>query len=194
MSIITPPPQRPRRGLMRWRPQRPLGRRPPRSRLSRPLAAAGGAAALTLGAAAATVVVGGLMVAGLGVLIGGGLLLTGYWFKAKRSGVWAHVLVESDDAVISLAIPIPISLIRWGLRRAPISDDAAEMARMILEDPELLDALRHDAIEIQVDDDSGHVEVIIGPRRKRWRAFQFHPIRSTSQNHAIVPLEEKNHG
>ncbi len=192
MSIITPPPKHSGPGLTRRRPRNPLARRRPRGRMSRPLAVAGGAAALTLGAAVATVVVGGLLVVGLGAFIGGGLLLTGYWYKARRSGIWAHVLVDSDDAVISLAFPIPIALIHWGLRRAPIDDDAADLARMILEDPELLETLHHDAIEIVVDDGPEHVEVVIGPRRKNWRAFQFNPLRSFSPNQLSFQLEDKS--
>jgi hypothetical protein len=184
------PPSIPKKHLTRWRHPAPLARLQAKGQGSKALAAAGGAAAVTLGAAIATVVVGGLVVMGLGALIAGGLLLTGYWFKAKRSGIWLHVLVDSDDAVISLALPIPISLIRLGLRRAPISDDAADIARLILDDPELLKTLRHDAIEVIVDDGPEHIEVVIGPRRKQWRAFQFNPVRSFSKHASIAPLEE----
>ncbi|HHB90109.1 MAG TPA: hypothetical protein ENK60_02240 [Anaerolineae bacterium] len=192
MSILTPSPFRPKRSLARWRP-RGLVQRGPRGHLARPLALVGGAAALTIGAAVATLVVGGLMVVGLGALIGGGLILSGYWFKTKRSGIWLHLLVDSEDVVISLAFPLPLTLFRWGLRRAPIDDNVADLARMILEDPELMNTLRHDAIEIQVDDGSDHIEVVIGPRRKHWRAFQFHPLRSITRNHSSHLLEENNH-
>jgi len=148
----------------------------------------GGAGALALGTVVAMLALGGVVVAGVGAIIGGGLLLSGYWIKANRHGVWAHVFVDSDDVVLSLAFPIPISLIHWALRRAPIDDEAAAMARMILDDPILLETLRHDAIEIMVDDGLEHVEVVIGPRRSHWRAFQFNPRPAFSQSQS--PMEE----
>ncbi len=165
----------------------PLARRRP----PRPLVAMGGAGVLALGAAVTMLALGGVVVAGLGAVIGGGILLSGYWVRAKRNGVWAHVFVDSEDVVLSLAFPIPISLIHWALRRAPIDDEAAAMARMILDDPVLMETLRHDAIEIVADEGSEHVEVVIGPRRRHWRAFQFHPRRSVSQSHFPSPMEEQ---
>jgi hypothetical protein len=147
--------------------------------------------ALAVGGVATAVVVGSLAVAGIGALALGALFVGGYWFRAKHKGVWLHVLVDSDDAVISLALPIPISLLRWGVALAP--DDAAEMARMILEDPELMETLHRDAIEIVLDSDGDHIEVVIGPRRKKWRAIQFNPIRSFSQTNSLTQLEETDY-
>ncbi len=183
--------------LTRWRPRNPLQRWEKRGRPGGPLALAAGGVTLALSVAATAVLLGGVVILGMGALAIGGMLVTGYWFRAQRNGIWVHVLVDSDDAVISLAMPIPLGLIRWGLRRAPLDDDAAAMARLILEDPELLETLRHDAIEIVVDDGPDHIEVVIGPRRKRWRSFQFKPIRTHSQTHSQTPsvifLEESHH-
>jgi len=179
MSIMKPP-RKPRgRGITRWRPRLPRLRG--NGRLSRPLAAAGTVTALAVGGVAATIVLGGVIVAGVGALAIGAVAVTGYWFWAKRKGIWAHVLVDTDDVVISLAVPIPISLLNLGLSLSPVPDDATEMARLILNDPELLDTLHKDAIEIVVDSGADHIEVVIGPRRKHWRAIQFNPVRSFSR-------------
>lgn len=196
MSLFTPHKDiivRPKT-LNRWQGRRELSPRAPhrRGRLARPLAAAGVLGGLALGAAATVVVVGGLLVVGIGILAVGTLALGGLWLKARRSGVWLHVLVDSDDVVISLAIPLPLSLIRWGLQFAPAPDTAA-IAQAIIEDPELLDALRQDAIEITVDDGADHIEVVVGPRRKRWRTFQFRPIRAISKTQFSPITEEINH-
>ena len=61
---------------------------------------------------------------------------------------------------------------------------------MILEDPDLMAALHHDAIEIMIDSDGDHIEVVIGPRRKQWRAIQFNPVRSFSQTKSLTHQEE----
>ena len=199
MSIITPPPAPPtpakkkRRGnrIVRWRPRVPAMRG--KGRLNRPLSKAGTVVALAAGGVTATIVLGGVIVAGVGALAIGAIAVTGYWFWARRKGIWAHVLVDTDDVVISLAVPIPISLLNLGLSLSPVPDDAADMARLILSDPELLKTLHKDAIEIVVDSGTDHIEVVIGPRRKKWRAIQFNPIRSFSQTPSLPEQEDTNH-
>ncbi|HEY52800.1 MAG TPA: hypothetical protein G4N94_05020 [Caldilineae bacterium] len=181
--------------LDRWQGRRELSARTPRrhGRLTKPLTAVGILGGLALGAAATVIVAGGLLVVGIGILAVGVLALGRLWLKAQRSGVWLHVLVDNDDVVISLVFPLPISLVCRGLQLVPATDDAVEMARMILEDPELLDTLHTDAIEITVDDGADHIEVVVGPRRKRWRAFQFRPIRAISKTQFSPITEEINH-
>ncbi len=179
MSIMKPP-RKPRGNrITRWRPRLPRLRG--NGRLARPLAAVGTGTALAVGGVAATVVLGGVIVAGVGALAIGAMAVTGYWFWAKHRGIWAHVLVDTDDLVLSLALPIPVSLMRLGVNLSPVPDDAADMARLILNDPELLETLHKEAIEIVVDSGTDHIEVVIGPRRKQWRAIQFNPVRSFSQ-------------
>ena len=188
MSIMKPP-RKPRgRNITRWRPRLPRLRG--NGRLSRPLAAAGTVTALAVGGAATAIVLGGVVVIGVGALAIGAVAVGGYWFWAERKGIWAHVLVDTDDVVISLAVPIPVSLLRAGVGIAPVPDDAVDMARMILEDPELLETLHKDAIEIVVDSGGDHVEVVIGPRRKHWRAIQFNPVRSFSRTKQLSQTEE----
>ena len=177
--------------VVRWRPQIPARRRT--RRLPRSLTAAGGVTALAVGGVMAAILLGSVIMLGVGALAAGMVIIGGYWFRAKRNGLWVHVLVDTDDVVISLALPIPLALIRWGLRTSPVSDDAVEMARLILEDQELQEALHEDAIEITLDNGSEHVEVIIGQRRKHWRAFQFNLARSFSQTQPLSKLEETTH-
>ncbi len=177
--------------VVRWRPQIPARRRP--RRFPRSLTAAGGVTALAVGGVMAAILLGSVIMLGVGALAAGMVIIGGYWFRAKRNGLWVHVLVDTDDVVISLALPIPLALIRWGLRTSPVSDDAVEMARLILEDQELQEALHEDAIEITLDNGSEHVEVIIGQRRKHWRAFQFNLARSFSQTQPLSKLEETTH-
>ena len=174
-------------GLARWR------RSDKANRPIRPLAIVGAAAAITAVAAAIIVVGGGLLVLGLGALTLGALALAGSWLRAQRNGVWVHVLIDTDDVIISLALPIPLSLLRRGLAMTPISDDDVATVRMILEDPELLKALHEDAIEIIADDGADHIEVVIGPRRRRWRAFQLNLTRSFSQTTSLPHSKEPNH-
>ena len=184
MTILTPSPQQSHKSPpVLWRPGRGLTRWRPRKRHFLPLAAAGGVA---------TLIMGGGTILGLGTLLIGGMVLTRYWAKANRSDIWIHILVDTDDVIISLALPIPLSLLRWGLRRASITAEAANVLHMILEDPELLETLHHDAIEIQVDDGSDHIEVVIGARRKHWRAFQFTPVRSFAKNPLTIQEEKSS--
>ncbi len=195
MSIMQHPRNPGGGGLVRWRPRLHSLRQ--NGRFSRPLAAAGTTAALVGGGAAAVIALGGVVVVGVGALAIGAAAAGSYWFWAKRKAIWVHVLVDNDDAVISLALPIPLSLLRLGLELSPVPDDAVDTARLILEDPELLDALHKDAIEVVLDSDGNHVEVAIGPRRKRWRALQFKPVRSFSQTivktKPLSNLEEITH-
>ena len=191
MSILKPPKKPRSTGIVRWRPRLPRLRG--NGRLSRPLATAGATLAVVTGGVATVIVLGGVVVVGLGALAIGAIAVGGYWFWAKRKGIWAHVLVDTDDVVISLAVPIPLSLLRLGLELAPVPDDAVDMARMILEDPELLNALHKDAIEIIVDSGSDHIELVIGPRRKHWRAIQFNPVHSFSRTKQLSHMEEKTH-
>ena len=188
MSIMRPPKKPRSKGIVRWRPRLPRLRG--NGRLSRPLAAAGTTLAVVTGGVAATIVLGGVVVVGVGALAVGAIAVSGYWLWAKRKGLWAHVLVDTDDVVISLAVPLPLSLLRLGLELAPVPDDAVDMARMIMEDPELLKTLHKDAIEIIVDSGSDHIEVVIGPRRKHWRAIQFNPVRSFSRTKQLSNTEE----
>jgi hypothetical protein len=179
------------KGLTRWRHRLPARRS--NGRLSRPLAAVSALTALTVGGVAAAVALSGVVIVGAGALIIGAIAVSGYWFWAKRKGLWVHVLVDTDDVVISLAIPIPLSLLDLGLTISPVSDGAADTARMILNDPELLKALHEQPIEIILDSGADHIEVVIGSRRKHWRAFQFNPVRSFSQTKSLSNPEEVNH-
>ncbi len=191
MSMMMSP-RKPRGGnLTPWRPKLPTLRG--NRRLPRSLAAAGAVTTLAVAGVATAVVLGSLAVAGVGALILGALAVGGYWFQAKHKGIWLHVLVDTDDVVISLALPIPISLLRRGVALSPASDGAVEMARLILEDPELMSTLHHDAIEIMLDSGNDHIEVVIGPRRKKWRAIQFNPVRSFSQTKSLINQEETNY-
>ncbi len=131
---------------------------------------------------------GGLLV--LGAVAAGALALAGSWLRAQRHGVWVQALLESDDFVISLALPIPLSLLRRALAMTPISDDDVATARTIIEDPELLKALHEDAIEITAGDGADHIEVVIGPRRRRWRVFQFNLTRSFSRTKSLSRSKE----
>lgn len=190
MSILKLSKKSPSTGMVRWRPRLPRlrsGERP-----GRPLAATGVAATL-VGGAAAAIVLGGVAVTGVGVLAISALAIGGYWLRARRKGLWLHVLVDSDDLIVSLALPLPLKLIRWGLEVSPVSDDAVNMVRMFIEDPEVLETLHKDAIEIAIDSGDDHIEVLIGPRRKYWRTFQFNPIRSFSQTKRLSQLEENSH-
>ena len=119
MSIMKPP-RKPRgRHLTRWRPRLPARRG--NRRLSRSLATAGTVAALAVGGVATAVVVGSLAFAAVGALALGALVVGGYWFWAKHKGIWLHVLVDTDDAVISLALPIPISCCAGAWRSRPMT-------------------------------------------------------------------------
>lgn len=192
MKIIRPHRFNPRQ-LARWHPRRRLPGLRGNGRLTRPLAAAGGIAALTIGAAATALVAGGLLVIGLGLITVGAIVVGVYWFRAKRNGIWLHVLVDTDDVVISLAIPIPLSLLHQALKMSPASDDTAQMVRQFLKDPEVMETLHREAIEIVVDSGADHVEVVIGPRRKHWRAIQFSPVRSFSRTESLSNPEETHY-
>ena len=136
------------------------------------LSKAGGIVAVTGGAVAATALLGGVLVAGAGVLAVGGLLVAGYWLRARGRGVWAHVRVESREGTITLAIPLPLSLARMGLNLAPIPSQPKQIALDVLSDAELLRALREEGIEVQVDDGEHYVEVYIGARKPHWPVFR----------------------
>ncbi len=157
----------------------------------RRLSKAGGMIAMTGGAVVATALLGGVLVAGAGVLAVGGLWIAGYWLRARRRGSWAHVLVESQEGTITLAIPLPLSLARVGLHLAPIPPETKRIALDVLSDAELLRALREEGIEVQVDDGNDHVEVYIGARRAHWPVFRLGSIKHRSPTVISLPIHSQ---
>ncbi len=157
----------------------------------RNLSKTGGIVAVTGGAVAAATLLGGAMMVGMGVLVVAGLVGVGYWLRARRQGIWAHVLVESHEGSFTIAIPLPLSLARLGLTLAPIPSESKRIALDVLNDAELLRALREEGIEVQVDDGDEHVEVYIGARRAHWPALRLGSIKNLSPTVISLPIQSQ---
>ncbi len=112
---------------------------------------------------------------------------------AMRSSIWLHVRVDSPDVGFSIGLPLPMPLLRWGLRWGGHRYPWMAIANELMADPAFASALNEQALEILVEDGADRIEIILGKRRQHWRWLQFNLKDTPFLQQIPALLEEKEH-